>query len=750
MDKKYRFLYNDNRIIEVTDMKKYQRFFRIAAILNLISSSILFFNYYSLIGIVSAIVLWHLSSMSEEELQNYNVGVFLLAFSQIFINFIASIFVFLAYSNLSNGEDSINPINGPPVRVKKVVNPEMRRIDILLKLGVGMVLISGILFATTSWSFVSDAAKAIFLLVFGSLFLCLSLFTEIKLKLYRSSYMYWIVSMSFYLFSIIALLYFGVLGSLSYDGVSSKLAYAITCFTVAGLCYASYLKLSKEYLLFGFYGSAFLVIYNFLAYFPIDESIVMIILSSILLGVTIFSKKDSTLFQTSKLLSMIMFVFIIRSINGYNEVWILLASILNIATLVYLMYRSDDTLESIFMIGITYILLFFSVYNFSTSSYASILLFCVLCVYTLLIKINTKEHFKLLNNINYGLFSIASLIIFVVSTAEDSIVGFIISLGFLFMNILASQRIEKSHVVKYASYIEPVAILISLAAFFKIKELNWEISFSMIFAIATIVYIVCYYFYKENNIKKLYLMAALIGTIASIQINIDKEVLPALLVLVPTTVSTLTSYQEYQNNNPKKAWFTISYIILLISIYNLLKNINILVISDVAIDLIFLGILVSTILLWNNEIVKKTNYFAIIIPLLGIINYFDFNITYKMIMISILLLYLTFIIVKFLCKTSDSKNIVGLIGVIVAIIEVMFETNVTIGIYIGIVGIIVILLGYHLKELKSFFVTGIIITILNILIQLRDLWETIPFWLYLLIGGLAIIGFVTYKETNKK
>ena len=146
MDKKYRFLYNDNRIIEVTDMKKYQRFFRIAAILNLISSSILFFNYYSLIGIVSAIVLWHLSSMSEEELQNYNVGVFLLAFSQIFINFIASIFVFLAYSNLSNGEDSINPINGPPVRVKKVVNPEMRRIDILLKLGVGMVLISGILF----------------------------------------------------------------------------------------------------------------------------------------------------------------------------------------------------------------------------------------------------------------------------------------------------------------------------------------------------------------------------------------------------------------------------------------------------------------------------------------------------------------------------------------------------------------------------------------------------------------------------
>ena len=33
--------------------------------------------------------------------------------------------------------------------------------------------------------------------------------------------------------------------------------------------------------------------------------------------------------------------------------------------------------------------------------------------------------------------------------------------------------------------------------------------------------------------------------------------------------------------------------------------------------------------------------------------------------------------------------------------------------------------------------------------QLNYLWGTIPFWLYLLLGGLVLIGLVTYKELKK-
>ena len=60
------------------------------------------------------------------------------------------------------------------------------------------------------------------------------------------------------------------------------------------------------------------------------------------------------------------------------------------------------------------------------------------------------------------------------------------------------------------------------------------------------------------------------------------------------------------------------------------------------------------------------------------------------------------------------------------------------------------MIGYYKNEFKAFFKGGIIITVVNIIYQLRNLWEQIPFWLYLLVGGLALIGFVTYKEMNNK
>ena len=59
------------------------------------------------------------------------------------------------------------------------------------------------------------------------------------------------------------------------------------------------------------------------------------------------------------------------------------------------------------------------------------------------------------------------------------------------------------------------------------------------------------------------------------------------------------------------------------------------------------------------------------------------------------------------------------------------------------------MIGYKDKELGTLFPTGIIITIANIIYQLNQLWGEIPFWLYLLIGGLSIIVFVTYKELRK-
>ena len=68
MDKVNRISYNDNRIWRCFVMEKSQKIFRTAAIIHLILASIVFFNTYSLFGIVAAVVLFYFSKLTTEEL----------------------------------------------------------------------------------------------------------------------------------------------------------------------------------------------------------------------------------------------------------------------------------------------------------------------------------------------------------------------------------------------------------------------------------------------------------------------------------------------------------------------------------------------------------------------------------------------------------------------------------------------------------------------------------------------------------
>jgi hypothetical protein len=156
------------------------------------------------------------------------------------------------------------------------------------------------------------------------------------------------------------------------------------------------------------------------------------------------------------------------------------------------------------------------------------------------------------------------------------------------------------------------------------------------------------------------------------------------------------------------------------------------------------------ILLSKKSIIKTISYFAILLPIYDVIRYFDFDRSYYLISLSILILYTTFLIIKLFAKEEPAKSIVMTIGIVLSVVEVLeVIIEPVCGIYVGLIGIIAIIIGSFKKELKPVFITGIVITITNIIIQLNNLWDEVPFWLYLLIGGLTLIGIVTYKEINK-
>ena len=92
----------------------------------------------------------------------------------------------------------------------------------------------------------------------------------------------------------------------------------------------------------------------------------------------------------------------------------------------------------------------------------------------------------------------------------------------------------------------------------------------------------------------------------------------------------------------------------------------------------------------------------------------------------------------------------AMIGLCISLIGVIFHTNIYYALYVGLLGILVVIFGYNSKTYSKLFKFGIGIIIVNIIIQLNSLWEKIPFYLYLLLCGLGIILFVTYKEMKKR
>ena len=113
-------------------------------------------------------------------------------------------------------------------------------------------------------------------------------------------------------------------------------------------------------------------------------------------------------------------------------------------------------------------------------------------------------------------------------------------------------------------------------------------------------------------------------------------------------------------------------------------------------------------------------------------------------------LYVLFLVIKFFISNKEAKDIVATIGLSVIIASIIFVTDILVGLYIGLLSIILIFTTFNSEHLKKLFYCNIVITMLNIVVQLWEFWTQIPFYLYLLLVGIALIAFVTYKELHKK
>jgi hypothetical protein len=92
-----------------------------------------------------------------------------------------------------------------------------------------------------------------------------------------------------------------------------------------------------------------------------------------------------------------------------------------------------------------------------------------------------------------------------------------------------------------------------------------------------------------------------------------------------------------------------------------------------------------------------------------------------------------------------------LLGIIAALLMIdgMQSYLVMEAIILGTLSFISIIYGFVSRQ-KSYFFTGMIVLLLNVLIQTRPYWGSMPWWVYLLLTGILLIGFASFNEFKKQ
>lgn len=718
---------------------------KVAGALDLLSAIIWILADSLIIGIIALVIGIIILSISETkglDLIDNKKTLILIGIINIPIYLIPSILIFIFIGKLSKYEQAVNAINGPP----KKENQESRKIDNLLKLGVLMVVISGILFATTSWRIITDNIKVSTLVLFASLFLILSIFTERKLKLYKTSFMYWILSITFYTLSIIAIQYFGIFGSfLTYSGSGSKLAYFITYLIIGLFTYISHIKYSKNYLAYLSYIAIIFSLYNILTYLKLEVMGVISLLSVVILFVNIYLKENNILKVFTKIASYILVLFILKYSTKSNIYFLLFASIVNFLNLLYLTInkKENSNLTNILNLIFTYILIEIPLRTVNAN-----LIFDFICTtfYTAAIMQNILSTNKNYKTISYIIYTFISFVCFGVLSSKDPSVSVLVPAIYILFNLISINNLLKFESMKLTKYTTPVAIFLLVSGILNVLDTTNIIDANLVlaFTLTSFIYCLINYLKKNDNLYKVSLMISVTLTLLSSSTNTN--ILVSIISVLPNIYLFLI---EIKQNNKFSSIY--SYILLLSSIYLPFICLNVINLNIYLINALFIWLLVFIIIISKSNNIKTPTYFYIAIPLLSLSYSEVINSDISSIFRSILMFYIVFLLLKYMVKGKDNKNIIGIIGIIFSVVAsgVLLLPSIMFFIYFLTLGIVLVIIGYK-EEYNSFYVLGMVMIILNIIFELKDIWLSIPAWLYLLVIGLSIIVVTTFIQAKKQ
>ncbi len=749
--------------------------FRFCAIMNFIFI-VLSLLYSSFIGfgisrvillLVTGIYLYNLTNKPDQEIKRNKPLLILTGVLLLFANPISAVVLLLTVDKI-NLLSSNNYRGSPEPRiVKEQLDPEKRKLDILLKLGVFMVVLAGFIFATTSWNGMPDLVKTLFL-VFGSiLFFGLAYLTDQTFGLKKSSTVYYLLGMCFIWFSYYSIGYFGIFGNyLCIGGAGESLYYASNSFLAAFLLYISYKKYDNNALLTPTYLLIALAIIFLLNYFKLNIGMNLLIINVVLLTLNNVPEKNIKLSKNFKKFAMIatyiIGLFTILRFTDMNNIFIAINGlVLIIATLLIVNRKEYAKFDSANGLAINLIILIGSYCLSCTFNVAIITI-----IATIAVLYSALMYTKFLNkHIQFAkAFIITANVIMLLSFMVNLEVSYMQNIAYtsldlkdiyaitgsaviiLMTSIVYQMLMKKQDKLLYEYYLIPIKVFPIILA---VGSCICNLTSVQIMVSSFLIYGLMAHFSQKTKLHEENIIIALVILFLAAFTNYsDKELFPGIVIML-TSVFTYF-YSLKSNANILKQIKTPLLVFMLAVIYLTFSKEMFSYSEAYLSSIVMLSFIAIMIFTRKDKLSYVITSYAATIPVFNLIDNVIKDQDFVTMLTSTLILYITFVTCKNVIKDIKKSSLLATVISIVVLLIIIFSGSALIGLYAAIVSLVLILIGLINDDYRSLFVTGICFTIINIIYQLRNLWEVIPLWSYLLLIGLGLIGIVTYKEVKKR
>ncbi len=302
--------------------------------------------------IVTGIIFIMYSRMQIQEVVSKRSTILTLSIFLLPLNFISAIILAVEYDLIKRDYARYkleNNIQSNETSTEKVqVAKEVKKVDVLLKIGVAMVAIAGTMIVTTSWEALTDVIKLILLIVIGFVFFGLAKFSEIKLKIRNTTLAYWLLSMISFGLAVFLIGYAELLGNwFSFAGEGEDAFMASFALIIAGMSYLTYRKFSINSFIYLAYASITLSVIFILRQLGQEPTICVLIVALILLVINVLPKSEKKEIKIVKNFSMIityiLTAFVLSELKNITEDVIVIANfIVQIASLITIGLREKN------------------------------------------------------------------------------------------------------------------------------------------------------------------------------------------------------------------------------------------------------------------------------------------------------------------------------------------------------------------------------------------------------------------------